>query len=332
MKNIPEFSSHKKILSATILFLTILILSSFTVAEDDAEQESDVTVEIEEETIIDIQPDELAWGTDDVGLAPGSVGGMDEEQNDYGNIFIENLGSVDITDVWFETTSVDNDEDPFLGEGSYDASNMVTLGEDISDDLDATFVDRKEYAMSEEDAEDFIFMDIDDGWTLGRFRVANQEFFWSYETGETIEDLEVRVAEDPRVVESDDGEATGETGTTDLTSDGNDYVTLENFGENDGDTLEIDSDPETDGAEPINAEYCVVPDLDDDVEGSLRFIDWNVQDENVDGSCDEAVQEPLDGDLEPGQFSSFDIRVFVPFGVPAEDPIDGELRILATSD
>lgn len=313
--------------------LTITILSLFLITgltAQDSEQDSEITVEIDEETIVDIQPDDLAYGTDG-NLGVGEIAGPEEEQDDTGNLFIENLGSESIDNVWFETGAEEMDEDPFLGNGAYDPSNFIALGSD-GDDLEddpylGQFIDRKEFVMDDEDTESFIFMDVEDGWNLGRFRVTNQEFFFAIEEVDSNPDgVTFRIADEPRVVEAEGSD--GQGGTTDLTS-GDDFEEV-TFDADGTATVEIGStDP--DGSDPIpEQEYCIKADFDEgNAPASVRFIQWNPQ---VDGCGGEASFGTEGGSLEPGDILTQEIRLFVPFGVEAGTLPDGTLTILAESN
>lgn len=332
----PNPSQIRTLLTLTILSLFLIIGTSITAAQD--ETESDLTVEIEEETIIDIQPDDLNYGTEGNPIPPGDIGGPDEEQEDTGSLFIENLGSVDITNIWYETSSAtDMVDDPFLGTGTNDPSNFIALGRNEDDletdgEYNAQFVDRKEYVMDETDTDSFIFIDVEDGWNLGRFKITNQEFFYAIEEvadGTNPDGVGFRMAETPRVV---DTEGTGgQTGTTDFTNDGNDYQDL-SLSADGVVQVEIQStDP--DGSEPIDpaVNYCASADFDDGDEApaSVRFIQWNPKVPGCEANGAEYGNEGTN--LAPGDILTQDIRVFVPFGVPADDPLDGTLTILAES-
>jgi len=334
-------SSRKTTLSLTILTLFLITGLTLTTAADD-EQDSDITVQIEEETIVDIQPSNLEWGTEGTGLPPGSIADASDEQNEYGSIFIENLGSTEIEQVWFDTTSASQTEDPFGStEETNDPSNFITLGEDLESNEDAQFVNRREFALGSDAAEDFIFIDINDGWDLGRLRTVGideededfgKEYFWSidFDSVTEVSDLdgeELILATDERTEE--------QTGTEDLTSDcdQDSECNINSFNAEGATSVVIgaqDDEPEE------GKEYCAVADPDTE---TVNFIKWSPEHPGADsGDCADTVEYFVDsseGDgLVPGDYETINIRAFIPFGVAATedtDDLEGELTVFASS-
>lgn len=316
---------------SSILVLTIFLVMSLGVVSaqfdtddpDTDDADIPVSVNIEEETIVDIQPEEFAWteGT----LEPGQVADEDNEINDYGSIFIENLGSVNITQVWAEVSKPT--ERPFgTGDSSlYDPGNFLA----VETEGEYQFIERRDYALG--DSQEIVFLDTEDGWDVGRFRNTSQEYFWSFDTTDEI----FRIGLNPRT-ETD-------TGSTDLT-DGCDGVDCNqyNLAETGTDTGIYSTDIVVGGEDGQNEagsqQYCAIIDTNqDDIEGRtpVDMVKYNPGREGADSAgCEDVTEglvDPADDPLPPGGFLDTGIKSFIPFGVPSGDIGGGELTIYASS-
>ena len=143
-----------------------------------------ITVNVSVSCMIDLQPAAFTWS----GVPPGGVGDNDTEilGANYFALQIENIGSRNISKVWFNATYPS--ASPFArGNTSYtDAGNYVVLSNDTSTNQpsakDFWFINRVEYNETRE----LVYMRDPDGnlppnsskFTYGRFRNASTEYFW----------------------------------------------------------------------------------------------------------------------------------------------------------
>lgn len=320
---------HSRKVLSTVAVLLVMILSLSMVTAQDDQSDIDVTVEIDEDTIIDIQPAEFAWGTG-AGIIPGNVAGPDEEQNSYASIMVENLGSVDIEEVWFETTKPD--ERPFgTGDASfYDPANFLTL----EDGGDFQFIERREYALGDEDEEIVFLSTPDDTWDVGRFRNTSREYFWTLEG--TAENDRIRIGVDHR-----DDTQTGSTNLADECEggevDGTNVECNEYTLSADGSTEILVGDLDVTGAE--GERYCAIVQEQDfngdgDLQTAVDFVKWNPTRVGASsGGCDTVTDYVVDSGnpLVPGDFINVGIRTYVPFGVVSGALPDGQLTVFANS-
>ncbi|MBN2014252.1 MAG: hypothetical protein JW778_03640 [Candidatus Altiarchaeota archaeon] len=175
----------------TVLLLWILMDSvSAQLGGNLTKDESDyinITVNVSTECMIDVQPAALAWD----GVAPGSVGDNNTEVlgDHYFAIQIENIGSRNITRVWFNATYPA--ASPFArGSAAFtDAGNYVVLSNDTSSTNPPAngffFINRVEYNETRQ----LVYLRDPAGnlppnsgtYTYGRFRNATNEYFWMYD-------------------------------------------------------------------------------------------------------------------------------------------------------
>ena len=169
-----EKMRHKKLIKAVILFSFPFLLSSFVSAANvTANDTIQLWVTVAEKTMVDIQPDQLAWQNVPPGsetLASQAVGFPKEA------VQIENIGSTNISYIWFNNSYPS--DSPF-GSGlssEYDAGNFVVVRRNETN-AKYFFVNRVEYNESE-----VIYLQLpspESDWAHGRFRSANQEWFWA---------------------------------------------------------------------------------------------------------------------------------------------------------
>jgi hypothetical protein len=147
----------------------------------------DIEVNISTRCMIDVEPAALAW----TGVAPGGVGDNDSEQlgPGYFAIQIENIGSRNISQVWFNATYPS--ASPFArGNASYtDAGNYVVLSNITNTTQPSSenfwFINRAEYNETRE----LVYLRDPSGnlppngasYTYGRFRNTSNEYFWMYD-------------------------------------------------------------------------------------------------------------------------------------------------------
>ena len=265
-----------------------------------------VTVTIGAVTIVDVTPQTM-----DFGIAyPGSI---DYNYTDGGvtltQIQIENLGSTNITRVWFNVTQPATN--PF-GTGdptAYDPANFLTLKR--TTDTTYYFIDRKEWNSTYQ----IIYLKLPSNWkTYGKIRDANHEYFWTIngsltacnETGNTL------------VIGLTPHNET-QTGTIDLDT-GNVWIGTINAG-NVGDDWGI-----VDAANVGGAQYCIAVYKDCSL---LRVYKWNPD-------APEAATCTTDSDFNtgimyPGDSIIADVALHVPYGVPQGTLSTGTLTVLAST-
>lgn len=344
-KNTPKVRSTAT-LTAFVLLL-ILITTSAQAAE--SENSLDVTVNISQKTIIDIQPKSFSWGAGSDQVLPGEVVGQDKELNNYSRIQLENLGSVNITQVWFNTSYPS--ERPF-GTGDrdkYDSGNLIAIN-DTGTNYNQ-FVNRKEYGLDQPNGKDIIYLDTPSGWDYGRFRSSSQEYFWTVDdTTSSLQDEEFRIGIEPH--------NSTQTGSTDFTSDSCDG--LDESGSNtncngynldnvsvDGTwwaytNVEIGGDDA--GLGPDNGpEYCAVMNASQVVKDGASerpevwFIKWNKNFPATNtADCNYVTNYTVGSsasteNLVPGEWINREIRARVPYGVVADKLPPGDLWVLANS-
>ncbi|NPA38498.1 MAG: hypothetical protein GXN99_01740 [Candidatus Nanohaloarchaeota archaeon] len=157
-----------------------LMLSSKVYAPTAASNDTiQIFVNVSAKTMVDINPDSLAW----YDVYPGEEFGSAYEANNYENIWIENIGSVNISYVWFNNSFPS--ARPF-GTGNplaYDPANFVVIANNSVSSPDSAFmyINRVEY---EED--DPLYVKVpntalgDVGVIFARFRNGTREYFFEY--------------------------------------------------------------------------------------------------------------------------------------------------------
>ncbi|MFB6199831.1 MAG: hypothetical protein ABEJ83_03055 [Candidatus Nanohaloarchaea archaeon] len=355
--NMKEYLHRKNTVKALLATLSLLFLIS-TVSAQDTQNNLQVSVNISSRTIVDIQPQTFAWGTGSSMVEPGSLAGPQEEQNGYGRIQIENLGSVDITDVWFNTTAPD--QRPF-GTGSasaYDSGNFIALDRNSTSTDRNAFVERKEFGLDQvagRNDKDIIYLSTPDGWDYGRFRNTSKEYFWTVnDTGTDLTSATFRIG-----INHHNSTQTGSTnldsacvgGTTATgTANCNGY-TLNQVTDANGNTwgvagIEVGVEDANTGPNDGGTEYCVAINesaaVSDSTPPTATFIKWNpghpaVQAAGSGSSCMNAVNYTIGGSapkssLVPGDWTTMNIRAKIPYGVVSGSLPTGNLVVLANSN
>lgn len=144
----------------------------------------DIMVNVSTKTMVDVEPAALSWSPVD----PGSVGDNDTEilGPNYFAIQIENIGSRNISQVWFNATYPSRS--PFgVGSTAYtNAGNYVVLSNNTSSNKPSPngfwFINRVEYNETRQ----LVYLRDPAGnlppnsaaYTYGRLRNASNEYFW----------------------------------------------------------------------------------------------------------------------------------------------------------
>jgi hypothetical protein len=344
-----KLNNRKKHVSITLLIALTLFLTGSAASQgaSNPENSNDLNVEVNvsQKTIIDIQPKSFAWGQGNTQVLPGSVAGPSQETSGYGRIQLENLGSVDIKQVWFNTSAPS--QRPF-GTGSasnYDSGNFINLND--------RFVRRKEYGIDQPTGQDIIYLETPSEWDYGRFRNANREYFWTVnDEGADLDGAEFRVGIEPH-----NESQTGSTNLADTcnfgdeggvsnsqcngyslstaTIDGTDYAFTDvEIGAQDSSN---DALPGPDGGQV----YCAVMNetqvMADGENPEVNFVKWDKGFPGTGtGDCGTATNMTVGGSssvssITPGDWINVDIRANIPYGVVADSLPTGNLYVLASS-
>ena len=274
-------------------------------------------------TMVDINPANLTW----VNIPPGT-----ESNSTYaaaGNkeaIQIENIGSTNITNIWFNTSQPD--VMPF-GSGdinNYDPGNFIIIKRNTSSNW--YFVDRKEYNESE-----LIYLSLPGGggsgvagMAHGRLRSADSEYFWVMNVSDgSCNDTRFWIGNDPH--------NQTDLGTVDLSSC-NDPLTGAGTP---GDCRTGTFTPILGGSYGVlnlsldssaNENYTVItPAVCAGNNVSVRFNHWNM---DAPGTVDGTYTSYLyTTSLVPGEHIIANVKIRVPYGTMAGTLPTGSLTVIA---
>ena len=159
----------RKELLTTVLAIGMLtaIFSNFAPAAQDDEG-STIDITVGSQTLIDLTPSSFSW----TGLNPGDVGTVHQAQ-------IENIGSTNLTHIWFNVTQPTSNPYGTGNNGSYDAANFVWIARETGSYY---AVDRLDF----NETRSLVYLTDPDGNTppdhtkfnYGRFRNASGDYFW----------------------------------------------------------------------------------------------------------------------------------------------------------
>ena len=262
-----------------------------------------VTLTIASKTMIDITPQVLNYNTQDPGTM---VVNYTYNSLNLSQIQIENIGSTNLTHVWFNTSQPT--VRPF-GTGvvtNYDAANFLAIKNSSMSENEYAFVDRLEFNHST----DIVYLTLPTNYKRqGRLRVGPNEYFWatasdgSYCNGTGAGKLHIGTT----------AHTIDETGDIDL-SDGSKSIV------GSGDSSWGVVDKFTIGS----ADYCAAVSADC---SKVRFYRWNADAPGTSGcSLDEVYSS---NKLTPGDSFAVDLRLYVPYGVPVGAVTNGTLTVMA---
>ena len=168
-----------KILGLLAIAVVIAVMTAMMpVAVADIANDTDdatVTITIATQTWVNVDPETLDFGT----VNPGAASPMKQIQ-------IENIGSMNITKIWFNVSQPS--ERPFAtGNGSkYDPGNFIRVKPEGADESQYYFIDRVEFNESRS----LVYLTDPDGntppsgYNYGRFRNGSYEYFWMVQPGD----------------------------------------------------------------------------------------------------------------------------------------------------
>ncbi|MEA3343871.1 MAG: hypothetical protein U9Q92_06950 [archaeon] len=306
-----DMKGEMKILAIMfLLFSVIIVLISAGQKEGTAYNVNEtgnatVTLTIGSKTMIDITPQVLNYGTQDPGTM---IENYTYNSQNLSQIQIENIGSTNLTNVWFNTTRPTSR--PF-GTGvvtNYDAANFLAIKNSTMAESEFAFVDRLEFNHTE----DIVYLTLPNNYKRqGRLHIGPDEYFWAtasngnYCNGTDIATLDI--------------------GTTAHTKDATGDITLNDNAKTIHTSGDIDwgrvNDFTVDGAH-----YCAAVSADC---SKVRFYRWNADAPDADNcGLDNRYSTT---ELYPGDSFAVDVRLYVPYGVPVGAVTNGTLTVLATA-
>lgn len=340
---------HASTLGIVLLALATVIGMASTVSAADVNdtETTNVTVTVNAETALDVKPDDLQYGSANVGtLVNNSDRGFDA-------VKVENTGSEEIMQVWLETTKPSTN--PF-GQGSataHDSANFLkvkprdaTPTAIVSDETDYHFITRAEFFEDKmpliQTGSDWNSAGFGDFLT-GRMRFGNDEFNYvlakkdaaSACTGSNNPSAKIRIADTPNTPSN--------LGTYDFSDSGSDYTeyNITTAGQTpygitqstvtlsmtDGDTEDYDiltACNNGNTAADFDEEHILLNRYDIQAGESDDL-------QTTDGSATEQIfrSSSTGNDLSPGSRFTLDVAVQVPRGVPAGTLSEGTMSILA---
>ncbi len=203
-----EKQSRARSITIAILGILVFLLLQPIQTVTGAQSNSTITltVNVTNKTIIDIQPKALSW----YNVEPGSEATSTAEA--INTITIENMGSVNITQVWFNSSFPSSRPFGTADPNAYDPGNFVVITDNTGSG-DYNYVNRVEYP---EPPLGYLLMD-NSNYFHSRFRNGSKEYFFVVEnTSGCGAGVTLKIGNQPHT--------NATTGTTDFTSTGSDYV------------------------------------------------------------------------------------------------------------
>jgi hypothetical protein len=173
---------------AIAVFVAIFATPAALALDVNDSETANVSITISTKTMVNIDPYVLTWAA----LEPGSIGNGSLETNGYFAIQVENIGSHNITHVWFNTSYPT--ERPFATANAtmYDAGNFVVLASEpaggatlascsvLDKYSDYKYPNLVEYP----EVRELVYVKDDNqamppiNRDYGRFHFADEEYFW----------------------------------------------------------------------------------------------------------------------------------------------------------
>jgi len=329
-----QFKTAILVVAAVLgLAMTVSPAASQSTVETNGTDNSTVTVNVAEKTAIDISPSDLNYD----GVDPGSFVNETSGDENFSSVEIENIGSTNISHVWFNASTPTSSG---FGTGlasNYDAGNFIRIspqGELSSvSNSSSFFVNRREFATS--NIPEYIFRPSD-SWEVGRFRAADQEYFWTVNTTTDTNDNPICSTAGDAFRVGKTAHNQSATGSNDFRSGSGEFIART---PNDGDSDQ--SDVVVDNVNVGDRNYRLQINCDTS-DSTPVFVDRTRY--NVDLGADElgsitngAAEYVLNEDattsaaLQPGEHFAVDTSVSVPQGVAQGEIDSGFLRVLVNT-
>jgi len=312
----------------TYIILTLIIITAAQGQANDTDT-SPVGVSLTSKTLVDITPDSLTW----LGMSPGSVGDGTSEVNNYHKIQITNIGTKNITHIWFNATYPKASPFAVGSAKETNSGNYILLSKDTQT-KNYYFINRVEYG----EPNTLVYLTDPDGnmppnstkYLYGRFRNASNEYFWfiNKEDGNCTDNL---------FYIGDDAHTSVKTGSTDFS---NCIAGLNNTPGTGVDSCRMGTLTENNayGYSEINIggqKYCATVSQHCN---RTFFSHWNMDYpfNNCGGNHTEFAWNTSngsdgDGYLVPGEYFNMSIRIHVPYGIYEGASTKGKLTVLVNS-
>ena len=279
-----------------------------------------IYVNITEVTEIDTFPSNFTWAN----MVPGENG---TEQS----LTIENIGSTNITYIWFNVTQPSSN--PF-GSGlpnAYDPANWIVLRNTSMPSTTSVpyFVDMLSYANDSQTGDKPAYLTVDSNhW--GRWRIANHEFFWELvDGGNGLCNDSGDVLRISTVVHNESS-----TDTIDVSSSCSNCATVTVVGAQDGWGYgNLTGFNSVDSIFGSNLNYCIA--IAGDC-SKVRFIKWNAEAPGVTQTGAGTIICPNfdyfvspSNKLTPGKVKNAVVNIMVPYGVAHGQMKTGVLQVIA---
>ena len=358
----------KKLASTISAVLLIAVLSvglAAIGAAGQSSEDSDVTVDVESTTEVDVRPTSLSYSD----LEPGDEATSDEEADGFTAVEVENIGSESIEAVWAEATNPG--ANPF-GTGdseAYNTGNFITISTDTvqenSDDYDMSsditggtstnfhYANRYEFTQTPEptyiqtidpgdDGElQTISEDVSGevGQHVGRFVEGDEWYYYTiyYDDDEGAGACDGNNAAEVWV--GQDEHTNTELGTVDFTDEEQSEVI--EVSEEAGDNIGTLSESVSLGDDLTYRLFAYCDDENDEDSFTVRTRFNAVPEISTDAvSSDLGIQDGAgaraillgDDALEPGAYFPIDTTVKLPNGVVADEIEEGTLTLRASDD
>ncbi len=313
------------LLAITFVVALVIIKVAFSAPTVSNTNSVTVNVTVQQVTWIDIFPQNLTWAN----IYPGSNGTEKA-------ITLENIGSTNITYIWFNVTHPT--ANPF-GSGNplaYDAANYIVLkntsmaGTTVSSPL---FVDMLEYGNDSQMGDTPAYLTLGSNvvrW--GRFRIANHEFFWGLVNGTggcNATDADFILSKVNHNETSTDDITLSTTCTSCVIANpaGSQnswgYLNITGFDDNNEDIFNPDLD------------YCVAISQDC---SKVRFYRWNAEAPGATqtGSATKLCPNfqyfaDASNPLTPGQVRNAEVNIMLPYGVAYGQIKEGTLTVVVSA-
>ena len=262
-------------------------------------ESANVSVSVNTNTMVDINPAAFTW----TGVDPGGVGDNDTELNKFFALQIENIGSENITHVWFNATYPTSSPFGVGSAANTDSGNYIVLSNSTTESY--KFINRVEYNATTT----LVYLTDPEGalppdntrFVYGRIHNSSNEYFWMINKSATgfCNGTATLYIGNTSHHKTQTGTANFQTGD------------VESF------TLTIHPDDQDWGytditTGPFNG-YCAAVTSD----CSRLFLSrWNADlPFNLCGNSGYAWDSAANGDLTPGESFYMKIKAYVPYGI-----------------
>ncbi len=316
-----------------VVFAVIYFIPSYRLVYAPQANASDIVtiyVNVSKKVLVDINPSSLTW----YNLEPGNDYGAAYEKNNYENIWIENIGSVNISKIWLNNSYPSSR--PF-GTGNplaYDPANFIVVANNSVNSPDSPFmyINRVEYEEN-----DTLYIKVPNtsltypGIIFGRFRNGTREYFFEY-----VSSYANNCSNGYLYMNTSYLYAKTQTNTGDIDIRDNQItgqfvpVTLSNGGVLDGKQFDVGYVKFDTGDE-----YCVfVPVNCPGTGAKVFFVRWNadfLDDTGLPVQCQNLKGYLNKDPIPPGGFYKAWVHIRVPYGTAYGDLSPGTVTVYASA-